>query len=296
MNHLLDLDLDLDLEHYQLPELLALFQVSLPLLEADLRRAKMRVLKTHPDKSGLPADVFRFFSRAYKVLFSLYEFQTRRQERAPVSSTTERAPAPETEESFRARHMNESTAAFQAWFNKEFEKQRMHDERTDTGYGDWLVSEEDVLATPAVATPAAMAAVIEERKQVLSRQQALVVREDLDMTAGSRLTFGTLAAAAPAEFSSDLFASLAYEDLKKAHQESVVPVCQEDFVNRQRFRSVQELEMFRQGQQRDVVPLSEAQSLQYLQKKQAMAEQESTLTAFQLAREMEVREARQRRV
>jgi hypothetical protein len=141
-----------------------------------------------------------------------------------------------------------------------------------------------------------MAAVMEERKQVLSRQQALVVREDFDTAVGSQLSFGTLAAEAPAEFGSNLFASLGYEDLKKAHQESVVPVCQEDYVNRQRFRSVQELEMFRQGQQRDMVPLSEAQSLQYLQKKQAMAEKESTLTAFQLAREMEVREARQRRV
>jgi hypothetical protein len=50
---------------------------------------------------------------------------------------------------------------------------------------------------------------------------------------------------APREYSSGLFSSLQYEDLKKAHTESVIPVTTEDFVNRKKYTSVNEMQMFR---------------------------------------------------
>ena len=44
-------------------------------VEEDLKSAKKLVLKTHPDKSGLPPDYFRFYSKAYKMLYSVWDFR-----------------------------------------------------------------------------------------------------------------------------------------------------------------------------------------------------------------------------
>ena len=46
--------MDLDINNYNLDDLLNLFKISAHFGESDLKRAKQIVLKTHPDKSGLP--------------------------------------------------------------------------------------------------------------------------------------------------------------------------------------------------------------------------------------------------
>ena len=50
---------------------------------------------------------------------------------------------------------------------------------------------------------------------------------------------------APDSYGSDIFSKLPFEDVKKAHTETVVPVTQEDFHNRKHFRSVDELQRYR---------------------------------------------------
>ena len=42
------------------------------------------------------------------------------------------------------------------------------------------------------------------------------------------------------EYSSNIFSKLKYEDLKKAHVETVVPVTEEDFTNKKRFDNVEQ--------------------------------------------------------
>jgi hypothetical protein len=56
---------------------------------------------------------------------------------------------------------------------------------------------------------------------------------------------------APQEYSSGLFSSLQYEDLKKAHTESVIPVTEDDYHNVKKFRNVNELQTFRDVNRRD---------------------------------------------
>jgi hypothetical protein len=66
--------LDLNIEHYELEDILNLFKVPLDLDANHLKEAKKMVLKTHPDKSGLPPTYFLFFSRAYKVIYEINHF------------------------------------------------------------------------------------------------------------------------------------------------------------------------------------------------------------------------------
>ena len=68
-------NLDLNIDNYNLDELLELFHLSYDFTENDLKQAKRIVLRTHPDKSGLPKEYFLFFSKAYKIVFNIYEFR-----------------------------------------------------------------------------------------------------------------------------------------------------------------------------------------------------------------------------
>ena len=71
-------DLDLNIENYELADLLALFKLDFEFNADDLKRVKKSVMQTHPDKSGLDKTYFLFFSAAYKIIFSVYEFRHKR--------------------------------------------------------------------------------------------------------------------------------------------------------------------------------------------------------------------------
>ena len=63
--------LDLDINNYELEDILSLFKLPTNYNEQHLKQAKQVVLKIHPDKSGLSADYFVFYSKAYKMLYSI---------------------------------------------------------------------------------------------------------------------------------------------------------------------------------------------------------------------------------
>ena len=70
--------LDLNLDHYSRIDLYKLFGLSqIHLSDDNMRESKKIVLKTHPDKSRLEPKFFLFFSKAYKKLYGIYEFQNR---------------------------------------------------------------------------------------------------------------------------------------------------------------------------------------------------------------------------
>ena len=54
--------LELDIKKYDLDDILKLFKLERNFGEQDLKNAKKIVLLTHPDKSGLHPDYFRFYS------------------------------------------------------------------------------------------------------------------------------------------------------------------------------------------------------------------------------------------
>ena len=64
--------LDLNIDNYNLPDILALFGLPTLFNEDDLKRAKLAVLKTHPDKSQLPKEYFLFFTKAYRIVHQIY--------------------------------------------------------------------------------------------------------------------------------------------------------------------------------------------------------------------------------
>ena len=69
----------------------------------------------------------------------------------------------------------------------------------------------------------------------------------------------------PNEYSSDIFSKLKYEDLKKAHTETVVPVTREDYERMPKYKNYKDMMNVRKNQ--DTTPVSLQQANSYLNKK-----------------------------
>ena len=86
---------DLNIDNYDLQDLLNLFKLDKNFNEEDLKQAKKIVLKTHPDKSGLNPDYFRFYSAAYKSIYNIWQFKNKNEK----DSKTNTEYTPDYEES-----------------------------------------------------------------------------------------------------------------------------------------------------------------------------------------------------
>ena len=70
------MSIDLNIEHYELDEVINLFNIPYLFTEADLKKAKRQVLLTHPDKSNLDKNYFLFYLAAYRILHDIYTFRS----------------------------------------------------------------------------------------------------------------------------------------------------------------------------------------------------------------------------
>ena len=281
---------DLDINNYDLNDILNLFQLRENFNEADLKKAKRHVLRLHPDKSRLDASYFLFYSKAYKVLYQVYEFNNRSSKKSDGVNTDEYIPLENSQEDknialssfFDKNKKLKKADNFNNWFNKEFEKQKMESETEKAGYGDWLTSDEDVMEQTEIGNVSAMAEQIAKRKHEV---RSMVVHQGInDMDSGGPAA-SNLGGGALENYSSGMFSSVQFQDLKQAHVESVIPVTDEDYANVKKFRNVNEYNTYRHNQ--DTTPLSEQQALQYLATRDRQEETMSTQRAFELAKQTE---------
>ena len=253
----MNMDLDLDIRNYELRDILNLFKLPAVFNESNMREAKLTVMRTHPDKSGLDKEYFLFFSKAYKILHEVYQVRAgmSRQKDAKYDDVKEDIDARRNANSDKLKRMN--AGEFNRWFNQTFEQNKLHDEEQDSGYGDWLRSNsndaddaendddnEDNDAMDEGSTWAQRMEQLERRKTKL-REQALVVRSEVQTFTFDSFGAGSgygLARECPEEHSSFGFgSSLAYEDLKKAHTESVIPVTHEDYEAVRKYKNPNEM-------------------------------------------------------
>lgn len=70
--------LDLNINNYKFTDLLNLFQIPYSYNKNDLEKVKEQTSKMHPSKSKLKDDFFMFFSKAYKLLESVYFYREKK--------------------------------------------------------------------------------------------------------------------------------------------------------------------------------------------------------------------------
>ena len=277
-------NLDLDLEHYSLEDLYKLFNIPAhQLSEQSLKNAKQIVYKMHPDKSQLDAKYFRFFSAAYKRVFSIFEFQNK--------SLNKRSTATKDndfyDDSNNAVLNNlfdqnkglKDPKNFNSWFNDKFEKHGLDDDNGNKGYGDWLKSDEGLYFGNDNVTKANMNDAFEkQKKQIQSLTTYQGVNELFSSFSGSLLGD-----------QSDNFTGseggLSYMDLRQAHVESVIPVTQDDYDRMPKYKSLSEYKARRDTA--DTSPLSKQEAERMLLQQGQNLEKQSAALAYKYAQQSE---------
>jgi hypothetical protein len=266
--------LDLNIDNYNLEDILKLFNLEYDFDKEGLKNAKKVVLMTHPDKSGLSKEYFLFFTAAYKLVYKIYEFRYK-SENKKTEYTVEKNE--NNEELLKKIKHNEN---FNVWFNKMFDDvAKIRNDDQNTGYGDWFKSNEDL--EQRTATKDNMNILIEQKKREI---RSLVVHNGIrEMPTQSNLYDLTMER--PDSYSSDLFSKLQYDDLKKAHTETVVPVTIDDYNNRKKYNSADELKNARSIE--DTTPLSLNQAKQYLSSRKELEDKNDIERAYKLAKQEE---------
>jgi len=121
------------------------------------------------------------------------------------------------------------------WFNKAFDKMKVNDDNNDDGYGDWLKTDEGLVNKQA-NNSREMNELINEKKNHI---RSLVLHNDF--TDSNNSNHFDLIRDRPENYGSSMFDKLQFEDVRKAHMESVIPVTDEDFHNRKKYTNIDEL-------------------------------------------------------
>lgn len=297
-------DLDLDINNYNLDDILELFKIPKDFNETDLKKAKQIVLKTHPDKSQLDPDYFRFYSKAYKMLFTVWEFrkkgdvdidiQNKNTDYSYIHGYKDRKKMldnflkssdtnTDTDTDTKTNKKFNSSKDFNNWFNKEFNKYSITSESESKGYQSWLTSNEGIDST--LDKNVSMSTLAQEFEKKKKEARSLILHRDVEDIFSSNSGF-ILDTNAPSSFDSDMFSTLPYQDLYKAHTENVIPVTDEDYNSREKFNNVNEYISHRNNQ--NMKPLSEQQSEQYFNNRSKKEEEMAASRAYQLARQTEL--------
>ena len=269
-------EFDLDIENYELEDILNLFKLQYNFIEADLKKAYRIALKLHPDKSKLSGDYFRFYMKAYKIVEKVFYFRTQRKKSKYDTIYNAKETDVDDDKAILLHSLNgKSIQEFNQWFNKMFEKVKVKDEEDDTGYSSWIKNnkmDEDDDEKVALSD---FGRVFEAKKtecKALVKHQG--VRE-MGENDGYNLVREKVN-----NYSSGLFSKLPYEDFKKAHTETVIPVTHQDFLNKKKFSSLETYKKHRDSQ--DVVPPSLQQSQQYLAEREKNEGQIHSRRAFKI--------------
>jgi len=309
--------IDLDINNYELNDILNLFKLPVMFDDKHLKQAKITVLQMHPDKSNLPKEYFLFFTKAYKILYEIYKVRfpdakkykedkfsytavidrELNQNKTKTAHNVEDREYHKTEEEAYKKIQKMDASKFNKWFNEKFEKFRLHDEEQDNGYEEWFrgvskdgsADENENDVQEMGGTWAERNAQIERKKAELRNKMALIQHTEIQTanSSGGGGGYYGLGREAPQEYSSGLFSSLQYEDLKKAHTETVIPVTAEDYHSRRKYKSTNEMQMFRDIERTSYNYTKEFQ-MTHLDRETALQVEQDMQRAYRLAKQDEI--------
>lgn len=239
------LDLDLNIDNYSLEDILHLFHIQVDFNESDLKNIKRKVLMTHPDKSNLDKKYFLFYSKAYKLLYNLYKLKNIKHTTTNYKTLQNEIDIfnNEREKNIYSDFISKFSKSrdFNKVFHELFEKNKIKYE-DDEGYEEWFRSNDDIYGNDKI--------VAEKRKQEIRNNQ--IIKCDTTEIYNNHIQSSNLVRNRPEYYESDIFSSLKYEDLKKAHTETMIGITEEDYLNKEKFNSIDELQRHRKKVLNDI--------------------------------------------
>lgn len=230
----------LDINHYAFGELLELFDLDNENITIDeLKRAKRRVLMTHPDKSKLPPEYFLFYKKAFEIIVRMYE----NVEKVSKKVEDQEYVADQSDLSnkeFRKNIQKIPQKDFHKTFHENFEKHAQ--KKIDTSKNDWFRNEESMysdLAQNANQMGAAFDRIKERQQQMIIHKEIAPMRHSSGNSYYDDDDNGEYVQCDP-------FSKLKFDDLRKVHKdETIFSTRESDMNNIQTFRSVDDYQRAR---------------------------------------------------
>jgi hypothetical protein len=236
---IIEMSHNLNVESYKFQELLDLFQLdNNNITVEELKRARKRVLMTHPDKSKLPPEYFLFYKKAFEIIVRMYDNVEK------VSQNVENHEyVPEKSDAsnkvFRKNIQNISPEVFHKQFNEIFEKHGT--KKFDSSKNDWFTSI-DAQYDETAQNQSQMNAALDRVK--LQQQQMIMYKGVAPMQA--RGGNGYYEEDDNEYVECDPFSKLKFDDLRKVHKDQTVfSVRESDMANVPQYRSVDEYQRAR---------------------------------------------------
>jgi len=245
---------NLDIQKYSFDEILNLFDLTHDISAEDLKRAKIKVLQLHPDKSRLSADYFLFFKKAFDIVYNFYENQHKQDKEVPQDKMEYKPTKANELNSSANKHITAAIEKmapeeFQSKFNELFEKNMANTKSTvDNG---WFTSEDAAYKTSEVVTKNNMNDVLNHMK---SQQTGLVKYNGVQQMFSRGGTNFYDDDDGSGYVTSDPFSKLKFDDLRKVHKdETIFAVSEQDFHKVPQYSSVEQFNRERNNQ--DMTPL-----------------------------------------
>jgi hypothetical protein len=277
--------LDLNINNYKLDDLLKLFHLNYDFDENDLKFAKKIVLKTHPDKSKLDPKIFQFYTKAFNIVNDIYLFKNKMEKKVENKIEKYEVVLNDDKEkkmlldNFFTKNSDlvQNSGNFNKWFNEEFTKVYINE--NEKGYEEWLRSNENEEPMTSFSESE-----LENRKKKL---QGVIVYKGFEELYAPTNVGGSLLGD-PSEIndysSGDVFSKFKFQDLKKAYEESIIPVTQSDYDNMPKYKSVNDYKQVRS------VPIpipTKEESDRILKSKEQDLETTGTKNAYYYSKQME---------
>lgn len=267
---------NLNVKSYSLEELLALFDIgSYQITAEDMRRAKKKMLMTHPDQSRLPSTYFVFYRQAYEIVHHFYQEQ-HRQNQSTENVGDYVVPAFEHATTVQQTLEKMSNRDFQSRFNQLFDQMDMGSRKPDPQRNAWFTQGDPVLQhVPERVSVKDMSRAFQTIKSqnrdvalthyrgvqdmIVSQGTTSLYDEDEDEESSKRY------------ISSDIFSKLKFDDLRKVHKDqTVLAVSETDYENVPKYRSV---EHYNQHRGVDAAPMAEHDAQRLLEEQMRIQRQ-----------------------
>jgi len=269
---------NLNIKMYSFKELLDLFKLSYTFDMNELKRAKMMVLKMHPDKSRLPPEYFLFYKKAFDIIVDYFKETQKVNTEVPHNEIVYETDSPDK---FASKKINStmkelSAEKFQQKFNDLFEKNMV--KPRDDSINDWFKSNDPLYQFDSIQSTSGLGQAIDTIKQKTS---SLVQYKGVQtMNSGgpcSSNLYDEDEMTADTYVSCDPFGKLKYDDLRKVHKDQTVfAVSERDYSNMTKYSSMDHLQ--RERGTMNLTPLEKTQA------EQMLAERENALKQQMLSK------------
>jgi len=256
--------IDLNINNYTLNDLLKLFKLSNNLTEEDLKNVKKQVLKTHPDKSGLDPDIFRFFVTAYKFLCYIYSFKNKSSDMRDNYDELIDQNIDMNLLQFAATS-SQNNKKFNKIFNELFDESYIKSDAEAFGYNNLINTNKSFHV---------------RKKEMMSDMVTYNNPDEINKN------YNNISGEKPEIYSSNVFSKFQYEDLKRAHDESIIPMDETYMENVKVFNNLNEIKEHRNSQ--NITPNHNSEKLLLEQKQQD--DIVSTNRAYNIIKQMNLQE------